>query len=66
MQLSSALQSSALTGAEYDTDSKELKIVFASRRTYTYHDVPQKIYDELITAPSAGQYWHSAIKDAFT
>jgi len=43
-----------------------LSITFVNGRTYEYEDVPENILDALISAPSAGQYFHANIKDIYS
>ena len=61
-ELSSPLNSSWLTYASYDTDALNLKVTMRGK-TYTHPGVPQDIYDGLVAAPSASQYWRENIKD---
>lgn len=49
----------------YNIDSSILEIVFNDGVTYRYYDVPQSVYDGLITAGSAGQYFHRMIRDKY-
>lgn len=53
------IQSSMLSRAEYNTDTKELVIVFFNGAVYVYIDVPVETYRDLIEAPSAGRYFNS-------
>jgi len=66
-----SLISSNLAAAEYKeadpakgTES-ELMIQFKNGRIYTYSNVPKEIYDGLLAAPSAGQYFNSFVKYQF-
>jgi lysyl-tRNA synthetase, class II len=65
MQYSTALNSSALSSATYDDESRELELTFSSGRTYTYHDVPKDVYDGLVSSSSPGRYYNEAIKDIY-
>jgi KTSC domain len=53
------IQSSMLSSAEYDTETKELSVTFSNGRRYVYVDVPVETYRALIEAPSAGRYFNS-------
>lgn len=57
--------SSSIAAAGWDPDTGVLEIQFTSGKTYTYQDVPQEIYDGLMSADSAGQYFHSSIKGVY-
>lgn len=57
--------SSAVSSARW-TSEGDLTIVFKSGRSYAYSEVPEAVFDGLVQAPSAGQYFHSQIKDAFS
>lgn len=59
------LSSSNLAGCEYDPDTRVLRIRFKSGRTYNYANVPQDVYEGLLSAPSPGQYFNSAIKGVY-
>lgn len=50
------VQSSMLNAVGYDSKAKILQVVFSSGSSFQYFDVPQKAYDELITAESKGTY----------
>lgn len=58
-----SLNSSAIISADYDPESQELYVTFASGTTYTYFSVPAWKFDELIAAPSAGSYFNDQIRD---
>lgn len=57
--------SSNLISAGYDADSEILEIEFTSGSVYQYYNVPQSVYDALISAPSAGQFFAYQIRNAF-
>ena len=42
-----------------------LTVAFVSGGKYQYFDVPQGIFQELLGAPSPGQYFHQFIKGLF-
>jgi KTSC domain-containing protein len=58
--------SSNLQSGTYDTDSRELVIVFNNGGQYRYSDVPPNIWEDLITAPSAGSFFHHNIRQSFS
>lgn len=59
------LRSRAIVAAGYDPDTRQLEIEFPSGRTYTHENVPQEVYDALVSAPSAGAYYNAAIKGRY-
>ena len=54
--------SSAITHVAYDTLTKILRITFTSGGEYDYPDVPREEYENLVSAPSVGQYFNQHIK----
>lgn len=62
---SQSLQSSALAGVDYDTDTKTLTVTFRNGQSYPLANVPDEIYDQLISSPSPGRFWHEVLQ-AFT
>ena len=59
------VESSMMTGVDYDEEASELDILFSSGKTYRYFDVPAEVYAKLIDAESKGQFFNEAIKDEF-
>lgn len=59
------LQSTALTSATYDDEAMSLDVAFFDGRTYTYENVPQKVFEELRDARSPGSYFHAYIKNRY-
>ena len=57
--------SSNLSTASYDPETQELTLEFQSGDEYTYQNVPAEVYDRLIRAPSAGQFFHRQIKNRY-
>ena len=62
---SAQFQSTALSSADYDTDAQTLDILFVSGKRYTYENVPESVWEGLVSASSAGTYFHSRIKDRY-
>lgn len=58
------IRSEALRSVGYDPDERILEIEFASGLVYRYFDVPQDVYEGLMTAPSHGEYFARHIRDA--
>ena len=57
--------SSVLRWAAYDEEAQELFTALKTGRTYVYRDVPDWVFDGLLTAESAGRYYNVRIKDHF-
>lgn len=55
--------SSVIRSADYDPDALILDVTFTTGRNYTYFDVPEWKYDELVTASSVGEYFNAHIRD---
>lgn len=49
----------------YDQSTMTLEIVFHHGGTYQYFDVPEVVYQELMSASSIGTFFHSNIKDSY-
>ncbi len=60
-----ALNSSALSWVDYDPDTEELTITFTNGRSYAHQGVPEQVYQDLLSAPSAGSYYSSRIKGVY-
>ena len=56
------VESSNIESIGYDSSSQTLEIEFLNGTIYQYFDVPQHIYDGLISADSHGKYLASNIK----
>jgi hypothetical protein len=63
-RISTSLNSSWLTAMDWDPDTLELTLTMRGD-TFTHYNVPESVAKGLQTAPSAGQYWHNVIKDAY-
>lgn len=46
----------------YDADTNTLVIEFKRGNVYKYNDVPQAVYDGLMSADSVGKYFNQFIK----
>ena len=57
--------SSALDRAEYDTQTCVLDLWYRGGDRYSYFMVPRRIYDALISAPSAGAFVNQQIKPRY-
>jgi len=59
------VSSSNLASIGYDAESLILEVEFNNGRVYQYFEVPQGIYDELMSSSSKGSYMNSVIKKQF-
>jgi KTSC domain-containing protein len=57
--------SSNIISAGYDAAAKILEVEFQSGKVYQYLDVPQNIYQDLMTAESKGEFFHDNILKEF-
>lgn len=61
------LNSSAIYQVEYNAETQVLSIIFQKgRKWYYYYGVPESVYRGLLSAPSAGQYFDTYIKDQYS
>lgn len=56
--------STMITGAAYDDEMETLYIRFKNS-VYEYYDVPEEIYQGLLTTPSVGRYFNQEIRPVF-
>jgi len=59
------IDSSNIEAICYVEDARELQVRFLNGSTYSYADVPQEIYEELLNAPSKGSYLNRMIKGVY-
>jgi hypothetical protein len=57
------LNSTAIRAVSWDAQTLTLNITFTSGGTYSYYGVPEWKYHALISAASAGLYFHENIRD---
>jgi hypothetical protein len=55
-----AMASSSIAAAGYDRDLHALRLRYIGGGTYDYWDVPARVFQALLDAPSKGQFvnWH--------
>ena len=54
--------SSQLAAVGYDPEKKQLRVEFVNGNVYDYSQVPQDIYEQLVNAPSVGQFFNGNVK----
>jgi hypothetical protein len=57
--------STAISFAEYRVESKELDLTFKQGKTYTFFEVPEKIYLAFLSSDSQGAFFHEHIRDVY-
>ena len=59
------VNSTNLSAVGYDSETNLLTIEFNDGGLYEYYNVPQNIYNELMSAPSKGKFFHRFIRDTY-
>lgn len=49
----------------YDADAETLEIEFSTGAVYQYYNVGQALYDQLVSAPSKGQFLNTYIRTGY-
>ena len=60
-----SVSSSNLASVGYDADNEILEVEFNNGGVYQYFDVPAEIYEDLMNAPSHGQYFSANIRNDY-
>ena len=63
--LTQSFASTAIARGSYDTETNTLELVFVSGRNYTFENVPEHVWDGLVSARSAGQFFAEQIKGRY-
>ena len=63
--LAATLSSSLISRIGYDPDERLLKVWFRDGPLYCYFDVPERLFDELKSAPSPGRFYNARIKGCY-
>ena len=59
------VDSSDLSAVGYDADAQVLYISFHSGGLYRYFDVPEAVYQGLLSASSKGRFFHAHIRNVY-
>jgi len=59
------VDSSAIHSIGYDAISQKMQIRFTQGKTYIFCLVPQKLFDELLEAPSKGIFYDEHIRNKY-
>ena len=57
--------SSNISSIGYDTNTQTLEIEFVGGRVYQYYGVPDNMHEQIMQAPSKGQFLHYNIKNNY-
>lgn len=57
--------SNVIRSFDYDSTTQILRVEFNNGSIYKYHDVPEKVYQELKSSPSVGQYFNTHIREKY-
>jgi hypothetical protein len=60
-----SVSSSNIASVGHDESSQTLEVEFLNGSIYEYYDVPEYVYQELITAASVGSYFSQRIKNVY-
>jgi hypothetical protein len=60
------IESSMIDDVGYDPETQTLEIGFNSGTVYQYFEVERETFDDLMKAPSAGQYFLNNIEPTYT
>lgn len=60
-----SVASSNITSIGYDPGSETLEIEFTNGSIYQYFNVPLGLYEQLMVAPSKGQFLNVYIRNAY-
>ena len=59
------ISSTNLISLGYDADAETLEVEFSSGAIYQYYNVGAALYEQLMQAPSKGQFLNVYIKNAY-
>ena len=60
-----SVASTNLASVGYDEETRTLEVEFLNRRIYQYYGVPHDVHDQLMQAPSKGQFFNAHIRDSY-
>jgi KTSC domain-containing protein len=60
-----SIASSSIRSAGYDSQTMIMEVAFVNESIYQYFEVPEHIFQGLLTAPSAGIYLNTVVKGAY-
>ena len=60
-----SVSSSNIVSIGYEPSGQTLEVEFHGGRVYQYYGVPDPMFRRIMQAPSAGQFFHVYIKNAY-
>jgi len=60
------VKSSNLNAVGYDGKTNTMHVRFQNGNSYTYHDVPEQVFEALCNARSCGSYFHKNVRDVYS
>jgi len=64
-KITNVIESSNINQTVYDTNTKNLEVVFKNGLTYLYEDVPHQTYTKFRMAESQGSFFNKNIAKTF-
>lgn len=59
------IQSSNVAEVGYDPATMTMEVAFTNGSVYQYFDVPETVFQELLSAESIGKFMHEQIKNMY-
>ena len=59
------VSSTSIMTIGYERDIEVLEVEFLNGRVYQYHGVPERLYRQIINAPSVGRCFHALIRNQY-
>ena len=59
------MPSSVVAAIRYDAPSSTLRVIYVSGSVYDYKNVPEKVYNEMKTSSSKGEFLNKEIKPKY-
>lgn len=59
------VQSSNILEIGYDSEAQTLEVMFKNESVYQYYNVPDFLYEQLMSAPSHGSFFNNEIRGHF-
>ena len=63
--LKQSVGSTNLMSIGYDRETETLEVEFLNGRIYQYYGVPNNLHDQLMQAPSKGQFFNSYVRNSY-
>ena len=61
-----AIESTMIAAVGYDEQNHELEVIYRDGAVWRYRDVPEHVYQELLTTESKGAYLREFVIDVYT